>query len=198
MKVLTSILAVLFIAVTPAFAEATEVSPRGEIESTINQLVEIVEKYPGDNNKNARRSKLRDVIAPGFDFEEMSKRSLGTHWKNITETQQSEFVEVFSDLLASTYLARVEHIEKNMVTIDSEKIVAPKALVKTSVTHKGDVFPIHYKLINRGGAWKVYDVIIENIGLVANYRNEFAGIIRKEKFAGLITKLKNKANKKAA
>jgi phospholipid transport system substrate-binding protein len=69
------------------------------------------------------------------------------------------------------------------------------AVVKTDVNHKGEIFPIHYKLVEKSGTWKVYDIVIENIGLVSNYRSEFAGVLRKTGFDGLIEKLKAKEKK---
>ncbi len=173
-------------------AVAKDSTPFEEVKTTIDLLVDAVGQFPGEENLTARRAKLREIIEPRFDFKEMAKRSLGPHWNKISAQEQSDFVEVFSDLLAKTYLARIEHIRAETVKIESEKISLPTSLVKTMVTHKGDKFPIDYKLVKRE-SWKVYDVIIENIGLVANYRNEFAGIIRKEQFAGLMKKLRAKA-----
>jgi phospholipid transport system substrate-binding protein len=76
--------------------------------------------------------------------------------------------------------------------VESEQVDSTRAIVKTTVTSKGDTFPIDYKLSLSNNVWQVYDVVIENIGLVANYRNEFSGVIRKEKFDGLMTKLRKK------
>jgi phospholipid transport system substrate-binding protein len=185
-------LAFLFsMAVTPVFAQNADKGPRELVELTVNQIVELVEKHPGDQNRATRRAEILKVINERFDFEEMSKRSLGAEWQKITADQQSEFVKVFSDLLARTYINKVDELRRNMVEIKEQKLEANKALVKTIVEYKKDKFPLDYKLLNQGN-WRVYDVIIENIGLVANYRNEFAGIIRKEKFPGLLERLKKK------
>lgn len=172
--------------------DATSSSPREEVQATVDELVTIVEAHPGEENLSQRREKLRAAIEPRFDFEEMAKRSLGMQWRKRTKEEREEFVRVFSDLLASTYLARIENIRSEMVVVDKEKVRYPKALVRTNVTYKGDEFPLDYKLLHRDKTWKVYDVIIENIGLVANYRNEFAGIIRKEQFSGLMERLREK------
>jgi phospholipid transport system substrate-binding protein len=80
-----------------------------------------------------------------------------------------------------------------MVKVESEQIEPPRAVVKTVVISNGDTFPIDYKMMaGTAGSWQVYDVVIENIGLVANYRNEFSGIIRKDKFSGLMERLHKK------
>jgi phospholipid transport system substrate-binding protein len=169
------------------------VSPKGEVEAVIAEVVRIAQALPGEENTTKRRAELRQVINPRFDFAEMAKRSLGAEWRNCTPEQQKDFVDVFSGLLSRTYLSRIETVKPGMVTIDSEKLDGIKAVVRTTVNHKGDQFPIEYKLLNEEGTWRVYDVVIENIGLVANYRNEFAGIIRKEKFEGLMQRLREKS-----
>ena len=168
-------------------------SPQVILQETLDQVVVAVAKNPGEDQAVARRAELRKIISPNFDFAEMAKRALGTHWEGRSEAERSEYTTVFSDLLAKTYLSKIDTVKENMVKVTSERIAFPKALVKTSVTHKGDTFPIDYKLLFSNGSWKVYDVIIENIGLVANYRNEFSGIIRKEDFSGLMQRLREKS-----
>lgn len=203
MKSILSWILFSLVLVTSAFAEvaapkAGSSTPLNEVKTTLDGILKIVEALPGDDHKDERRSKLREVINPRFDFEEMARRSLGANWKEATEAQQKEFVQIFSDLLARTYLSKIETVKPGMVKVDSESVEFPRAIVKTSVTNKGDTFPIDYKLMNNDGAnWKVYDVVIENIGLVSNYRNEFAGIIRKEKFDGLMVRLREKTQNQA-
>ena len=187
-----------FICVIAAFllsslpAASAEVSPKMEIEKTIDTIISIVEASPGDDKKAARRVKLREVINPKFDFDEMARRSLGSNWNTITPAEQADFTKVFSELLARTYLSKIETVKPGMVKVESESVESSKAVVKTVVLSKGDTFPIDYKLMLENGQWRVYDVVIENIGLIANYRNEFSGIIRKEKFSGLMERLRKK------
>lgn len=190
-------LSILLASLVPAALLAAPSDPKVMMEKTIEELVKIVESLPGDEQVEARRAKMREVLTERFDFEEMSKRSLGKYWKKYSEAQQGEFVKLFSDLLAKTYLDKLDAVEKDMVTFDSAKIKPPKALVRTTVKYKGDTFPLDYKMLDRGEQWRVYDVIIENIGLVSNYRNEFAGIIRKDKLDGLLTKLREKVEKRS-
>jgi phospholipid transport system substrate-binding protein len=175
-----------------AFAAPSPSSPKAEMQKTIDDIIVIAEAHQGDAQKTVRREKLRTLINPKFNFAEMSKRSLGPNWNEITPEEQKEFTTVFSELLARTYLSKIETVKPGMVKVESEQVEAPRAVVKTTVTSKGDTFPIDYKMSLSNNAWQVYDVVIENIGLVANYRNEFSGVIRKEKFDGLMTKLRKK------
>ncbi len=195
---LATVLAVLgfgLVAASEGYCQAGVSSAMSEVKKTVDEVVKVNTAYPGEVNVNPRRAKLREVIQPRFDFAEMSKRSLGAFWQEITPQEQQDFVNVFSDLLAQTYLARIENCTADTVKFETENVDFPRAVVKTTVMNKGDKFPIDYKLMNTNGTWRVYDVVIENIGLVANYRNEFAGIIRKDKFSGLMQKLREKVNR---
>lgn len=176
----------------PSAAEG--ITPKQSVEKTIDGIVKAVAESPGDEKTKERRSKLRDIINPRFDFDKMAQLSLGAAWKDINGDQQKEFTSTFSNLLAKTYLVKIETVKAGMVSIETESVdeTGQKATVKTLVKSKGDVFPIDYKLLNENGEWKVYDVVIENIGLIVNYRNEFSSIIRKDQFAGLMLKLKEK------
>ena len=167
-------------------------SPKAEMQKTIDDIITIATAHPDDAQKTVRREKLRTLINPKFNFSEMAKRSLGPNWNEITAEEQGEFTDVFSELLARTYLSKIETVKPGMVEVRSEQVELPRAVVKTVVISKGDTFPIDYKLTYQNNSWQVYDVVIENIGLVANYRNEFSGIIRKEKFTGLMDRLRKK------
>ncbi|RMD86253.1 MAG: ABC transporter substrate-binding protein [Candidatus Dadabacteria bacterium] len=179
---------------SPAYAEETslETSPLKIIQETTKQVIEVNKNFESKQSSREHHSKLREIIAVHFDFNEMAKRSLGSYWLKITDEEREEFVDVFSELLARTYLSRIDKIRSDIVSFNGEKIRQKKAIVKTIINYEGNSFPIDYKFINKKGHWLVYDVVIENIGLVANYRNEFAGIIRKEKFSGLLARLKKK------
>jgi phospholipid transport system substrate-binding protein len=171
---------------------AGEAMPIDTIKLTVDEVVKVVESLPGDANGKARRAKIKTVLEPRFDFIEMAKRSLGANWNTISKAQQDEFTTAFSKLLSNTYVGRIENVKRDMVNVKTESVDGEKSIVKTDVTHKGDTFPIDYRLMNRNNTWLVYDVVIENISLVANYRNEFAGIMRREKFEGLMSKITTK------
>jgi phospholipid transport system substrate-binding protein len=191
LKIFTTLVAALTLSMS-SVCQADTPSPKAEIQKTLDSIIATVQANPGDAAKPARREKLREIINPKFDFDEMSRRSLGSNWNEITPAEQKDFTTVFSELLARTYLSKIETVKPGMVKVESEQVEGPKAVVKTVVLSQGDTFPIDYKMMYRDNGWRVYDVVIENIGLVANYRNEFSGIIRKDKFSGLMEKLRAK------
>ena len=124
----------------------------------------------------------------------MSKRCLGANWPKASPAEQEDFVTLFSDLLARNYLKQIrENAAQSEFTVGGGSQEAERALVRTKVKYDGDNISIDYRLLlEKGTHWKVYDVIIENIGLVSNYRNEFANIIKKEGMSGLLAKLREK------
>ena len=178
-----------------AIEPANAPSPLQEVKNTLNEVISVIQANEGDEAKTTRRQKIREVLSPRFDFQEMAKRSLGAAWKDRTEEERADFIKVFSELLARTYVSKVETVRPGMVQFKSESVEFPDALVKTSVKDDTNSFPIDYRLKFKD-KWEVYDVAVENISLVANYRNEFAGIIRREEFSGLMKMLNEKVEKK--
>ncbi len=192
---LLSLLALPLTAFCQNQASGSSPTPQQLIAATLGEVVKVNESYPGEELGKERRAKLRQVINPRFDFHEMSQRSLGSNWAGHPPEQQKEFVDLFSDLMAKTYLSKVEQCARDTVKVEKDEVDGIKAMVKTTVIYKGETFPLDYRLLLKDGQWRVYDVIVENIGLVANYRNEFAGIIRKDGFEGLLKQLREKSGK---
>lgn len=180
-------------------AEAKFSMPEEElfVQETLNQLLAVLESE--DIPKDERYEKISKILDPKFDFREMSKRSLGVEWKNLTKEQRNRFADVFGTLLEGTYISKIELMTRDTVAVtgsskfpDTKKGVK-RASVKTIVTYKGDKFPIEYKMYRKPDAsWKVYDVIIENVGLVNNFRTEFRSIMKKKGFEGLMEQLNKK------
>ena len=151
--------------------------------------------------KKAERTQLIHQTATGtFDWEEMARRTLGPHWRDITPEQQKQFIDIFVDFLERTYISRVDlflqeaknFTSKNISylteTIEQERY----AMVETKILLNDKELPLNYKLINKNGSWVVYDLTIEGVGLVANYRTQFNEILANGSFATLIDKLKAK------
>ncbi len=182
---------VSFLTVTPSFALD---KASNTVRTTVDEIKRVVEQNKGKLTDKQIDKKLFTVISPLFDFREMSRRSLGAKWKHASESQRLEFVDLFSDLLATNYIKKIrENVEKSSFKVDSEQSTSPKtSVVKTLVDYDGQEATIDYRLRVKKDAWKVYDVIIENIGLVTNYRREFGSIVDKDGISGLIEKLREK------
>ncbi len=175
---------------------AEELSPKALIEDKITKARNFIVENKGKIAREDLEKTLKDIVYPAFDFKKMSRLSLGNHWKKGTKEEQKKFVTLFSELLGENYIDTViDGIDKYEVTFEKERVRGKKAIVKTLII-QDDNITVDYRLYNKKGKWQVYDVIIENIGLVSNYRNEFAGIIRKESFAGLIKQTQEKIDRR--
>jgi phospholipid transport system substrate-binding protein len=151
--------------------------------------------------KKAERNKLIHTAASGtFDWEEMAKRTLGPHWRELTPDQQKQFIDIFVDFLERTYISKIDLFLQEAKDFTSKNISYLKetieqehyALVETKILLNDKELPLNYKLINKNGAWVVYDLNIEGVGIVANYRTQFNEILANGSFTTLIDKLKAK------
>ncbi len=167
--------------------------PSTGIRQAIDQVRDTVKSDKSKLSEDALNTKLRGIIAPMFDFEEMSRRCLGPEWNKVSEPDQKEFVRLFSELLERTYLKRIrENAESSVIKSMSDSVTGDKATVKSVIHAEDDDISIDYRLLRSTGHWRIYDVLVENVGLVTNYRSEFPDIIHKEGFSGLLTRLRNK------
>ena len=123
-------------------------SPLDVVKITVDKIIKVVEQYPSKDDTKVRRENIRTVINPVFNFNEMAKLSLGNNWKEANEAQQNEYVSLFSDLLATTYLKKIEQIKKDTVIFRGHRERQDQALVKTDVNFNNDLFPIVYKMRN--------------------------------------------------
>ena len=165
------------------------------IKETVDEVKKIVDAEKGKLSEEELDKKLRVVISPVFDFKEMARRSLAAHWNEASASEQTEFVDLFSDLLATNYIKKIrENIQKSNFSVGQEQSTGPEStLVRTNVLFEGKDVVIDYRLRTKDNSWKVYDVVIENIGLVSNYRSEFGAIIDKGGIKSLMQKLREKS-----
>lgn len=175
----------------PAPSAAT---PMEEVKKTIEQALAILQdSVDGGGTDRARvREMLRDLLSLRFDFKEMARMSLGTHWSR-QPTRQQEFVSVFTDFVENSYVSKMESLKDTKVLYLREHVDRELAQVDTKIVpNGGDDVPVYYRLHLVGGEWKIYDVIVENISLVENYRSQFNRILNIATFDDLLKKLQQK------
>ncbi len=177
----------LALAVSGAWAAQPLQVVKSVIENALNTL----------NNtsipESQRRSVVKAMVDRHFDYQEMAKRSLGNTWRTLSRGQQDEFVRLFAQLLEASYSDKIEKYAKR-VKIDyvGESVDGNYAEVRTVVVRPNDRIPLSYRLLNEDGTWKVYDVTIEGVSLVSNYRSQFRRIISESSYASLVQRLRNK------
>jgi phospholipid transport system substrate-binding protein len=191
MKLLAAIGLGILLLLQPVFAAAAE--PGEQVRQTVDNLLATLQdpQLTGESNKNERRQKLKQLIYQRFDFTEMAKRSLGSEWRRRSPAEQKEFVQVFGDLLERTYLDQIEAYSREKVRYVEQRADGPYAKVATRIVDsKGQEYAVDYRLHNVNGDWKVYDVIIEDVSLVNNYRAQFSRVLTKSPFGELLEAMK--------
>jgi phospholipid transport system substrate-binding protein len=164
---------------------------KGAIERVVSTLDSPVMK--GEGKAAERRAAVRQIANEIFDFGEIARRSLGRYWQPLSETQRAEFVGLFSDLLERSYISKIELYGGEKIIYNGERVDGDLAIVSTKIiTKNGTEVPIDYRLFRRGDNWKVYDVNIEGISLVSNYRTQFNKIIQSNGYNTLVDRMKAK------
>jgi phospholipid transport system substrate-binding protein len=141
-----------------------------------------------------RQDKLRQIVAGTFDFTEMAKSALGYHWKQITPAQQQEFTSAFVAFIEDSYLSKINDYRGQQVTFGTvSNEGAQYAQVSTDIVQpSGEAIHVNYRLLQEGGTWKIYDVTVDAISIIANYRNQFNRVMNNKGYDTLIADLKSK------
>ncbi len=167
-------------------------APTQAVRSTINEVLRILDdeamKQPA--RLSQRRQSLEDVIGARFNYEEMSKRTLTTQWKLLNAQERAEFVQLFRSFLSDRYADKIEGYSGEDIQYLSERIDGPYAEVRTRIVSDKLEIPMDYRLLEVSGQWLVYDVIIDGVSLVRNYRGQFDKVIHDASYAELVRRLR--------
>ena len=166
------------------------VEPIDEIRVAVTKAIQIL-KEPGTISQH--EGQLREAVDSIFDFREMAKRSLGLHWRDLTAKEQQAFVPLFRDFLGQVYLGRITSHDVEKVLFRREELDKDYAEVDTRVIGgHGDQVPVVYLLKREDGDWKVYDLIVDNVSIVNNYRAQFDHVISHASYQELVKRIKEK------
>jgi phospholipid transport system substrate-binding protein len=170
-------------------------APQEQLRQSVDKLISILNdpQLKGEQKRNERRQKLKEVLYQRFDFTEMARRSLGSEWRRRTPEEQKEFVRLFTDLLERAYLDKIESYSGEKVLYLKDREDGNYAEVETKIVDKtGQEYSLDYRLHKVNGDWKVYDVIVEDVSLVGNYRSQFSRVLAKSSFDELLKTMKEK------
>ena len=175
-------------------ASSTKNTPMEAMRATVGQALGILQdqELQKPARVNERVTRLKRIADSRFDYGEMAKRSLGGQWDKLEERERQEFVDLFTELLTTTYLERIHTYSGEEVTFLSERLEGNHAEVKSIMVGKKSEIPIDYRLMMKGDDWKAYDVVVDGISLVRNYRGQFAAILRSSSYEQLIKTLREK------
>jgi phospholipid transport system substrate-binding protein len=189
--------AMFLIAALPAWAGG----PTDRMKDTTDKIIAIVSDpaFKGPEKAEEKKKSIRNVVDEVIDWEEMSRRSLGIHWQKRTDEEKREFVRLFSLLIEKTYRDKAEDYAGEKVNYVGEKIDGDYAEVESRIlTSRNTEIPVNYKMTRKQGKWWVYDIVIEGVSFVNNYRTQFNSILSSSSYPGLVKQLKAKTEKAEA
>jgi len=187
----------LLISLTLGIASSWAGEPTQQIKETTDKILAILSNpsLKGTAQAEERKKVIGQTVDERFDWEEMSRRSLARHWAARTPEEKKEFMGLFRDVLERTYLNKVDDYSGEAVTYEGDTIDGNYASVKVKiVTSKGKEIPVEYRVMKKQTQWLVYDMTIEGVSFVNNYRSQFNSILSKSPYSELVKKLKDKAS----
>ena len=193
---LKTILIIIGLGIIFQGATANAGVPTDQVRGTVDQVLAVLQdpSLKPESSQKERRDRLRQVIFARFDFAEMAQRSLGPEWRRRSPAEQQEFVNLFTDLLQENYIGTIESYNGDKVIYNRELQDQNNAEVQTTLTTRSEAaYSINYRLRLVGKDWKVYDVVIENISLVNNYRSQFSRVISRSSYEELVRTMKEKS-----
>lgn len=190
------IMSVIFALIVTVPCSANGIEPLDALKVPVDQLLGILQdpQYQDAARKDEQREKIWETIGQAFDFPVMAKLALARNWKKFTVQQRKEFTGLFAELLESTYVDKIQggYEEEKILYLGQKMVSDSKARVTTKILRSGVDIPIVYSMLKRNDVWKVYDVNIEGVSLINNYRTQFSNILAKDSQAQLIERLKHK------
>ena len=183
----------------PTFAYSG--TPLDTVKENVNKVLEVLRDptLKGEPGRKVKKEKIRSISEEMFDFTELSKRSLGQSWKRFNPDQQEEFIKLFKLILETAYADKITSYTDEKVTFKEEVILSKKAVeVPTTIVTKTSEIPINYRLLQEKERWKVYDVVIEGVSLVNNYRTQFREILANKTPEALLDILRKKVGEVGA
>ncbi len=190
--VLFSLVALLI----PGVLLAQSAGPTEQLRPVLEDITTILvdPALQGKTQQGMRREKIMTVAKEHFDFIEMSRRILGREWRKISVEEQKEFTREMTKLLENVYIGKLEAYSGQTVRYLGERIKGKRAQVSTVIEDNGVTIPVHYIMHYQAKRWLVYDVNIEGVSLVRNYKEQFSSVLRTKNFVGLLEVLKEKNN----
>jgi len=192
-RVPMTLTAALLLCATATAAPA--MTPTETVKTRVEAALQNLSQTSGGSPESIeqRRVELRRAADSLFDFTEMGRRALGRHWADRTPAEREEFVKLFTDLIARSYIGKIDHYAGETIAYTAERVDGDEASVQSRVvTAKGSQIPVEYRLHRVNDDWSAYDVLVENVSLVGTYRSQFDRIIRSESFASLLRRLREK------
>jgi phospholipid transport system substrate-binding protein len=165
-------------------------TPTDRVRDTVDRILAVIGDTSMDWQERHRR--ISAIVDSTFDFRSMSQSVLATNWKRASPAEREQFVEFFSDYLENTYMEKIDGHRNARVEYSDESIKGNRAVVDTMIVEGGKRIPVSYRMHQSDDRWYTYDVVIEGVSLVANYRDVYLGVIQRQGLTGLLNQLEQK------
>ena len=163
-------------------------APTDQLRTYTDQILKVLES-PGLSLPE-KRAAVRKLASEVFDTMETAQRVLGQHWQPLNQTQREDFAKLFANLLEQTYISRIDEFGGERLTYVSEQVDGERAVVRARIiTNKGTEVPVESRLLLKGDRWLTYDILVENLSLISNYRSQFDRVIRQQGYPELVKRL---------
>lgn len=187
------LLIILFISSSAVWASS---APMEQVREIIDSVQTVLER--DDLSIENKKAEVSELVQSSLPIRSISQRVLGVHWKKATPQQRDEFSKLFIQVLEKTYLNRIEDYSGGHVEYLKERIKGKKAIVDTKFVTETVEVPVQYKMLHRQGVWQIYDVVIEGVSLVSNYRSSYSEIVSNKGFDGLFAMMERKLAEQTA
>lgn len=194
MKIVVNLYIALFLLLSPMVLQAAD-TPMDTVQTAISKVIAILndQTLQGEAGTAEKVKKIWVVVDGVFDYQKLSQQALGKNWRSITPAEQEEFTRLFSHFLGQIYITKITSFSEERVEYVNEVALSDKVTeVRTKVKIEQNSIPISYRLTLKDGEWKVYDVIVEGVSLLNNYRSQFRDILAKKSMENLLAQLREK------
>ncbi len=176
--------------VTTTLPAAATVTPSERVKETVDGVLAVLQNP--DLSSEQRRDQVRDIVRQRFDYESMSQVILATNWRTATPAQREQFITLFRELLEQTYFSAMDSYNNQTVRMGLERTKGNVAEVQTFIASASKEVPVSYKLRHRNDDWYAYDVTVDGVSLVSNYRTSFRNLVKEKGMDGLLSELAEK------
>ncbi|MBA4416892.1 MAG: toluene tolerance protein [Syntrophus sp. (in: bacteria)] len=173
--------------------------PLDTVKTNVNGVLDVLRdpKLQGEAGKQVKEQRVQAAAHKLFDYVELSKRTLGLNWNKFSPEQRKEFVDLYRTILKNAYVDKITAYTNEQVNFTKEVSLSETTVeVQSTIVSKGGETPINYRVMKKENSWKVYDVVIEGVSLISNYRTQFREILGNNPPEKLIETLRKKVGKK--
>jgi len=164
--------------------------PQARVKQMVDSILAVLQQP--DLNTEQKKVQVSGKVQEYLNIQSMSRRTLGSYWDGATEDQRQHFSKLFVKILEGTYLSRIDDYSAGIVQYQKQRVKDDKAIVDTVIVSKDLEIPVQYKMIYEGDAWQIFDLVIEGVSLIKNYRSSYGEIIRQSGYDGLLTLMSKK------